>query len=71
MAEVAVHTDYKALYEESQLAVLQLRMNSISKKNDLRLPNRERFMPVIRLIRLSLSMGLASRASDRHVADPG
>jgi transposase len=60
MAEVAAHTDYKALYEESQLAVLQLRHELDQLKKMIFGAKQERFMPGNTADGTQLSIGLAA-----------
>jgi transposase len=58
MQEVATHTDYKALYEESQLVILQLRHELDQLKKMIFGSKQERFIPGHPTDPTQLSMGL-------------
>src|SRR5256885_16167102 len=58
MQEVATHTDYKALYEESQLVVAQLRHELDQLKKMIFGSRQERFVPAQSTDPSQLSMGL-------------
>jgi len=60
MAEIAIHTDYRALYEESQLAVMQLRHELDQLKKMIFGAKQERFLPGNPADPAQLSMGLAA-----------
>src|SRR3984957_18906138 len=58
MQEVAIHTDYKALYEESQLVIAQLRHELDQLKRMIFGSRQERFIPGQLTDPTQLSMGL-------------
>jgi len=58
MAEIATHTDYKALYEESQFAITQLRHELDQLKKMIFGARQERFVPDQATDPAQLSMGL-------------
>jgi transposase len=58
MQEVATHTDYKALYEESQLVITQLRHELDQLKKMIFGSRQERFIPGLSADPTQLSMGL-------------
>jgi len=58
MPEVATHTDYKALYEESQLVIAQLRHELDQLKKMIFGSRQERFIPGQSIDPSQLSMGL-------------
>jgi putative NADH-flavin reductase len=58
MQEVATHTDYKALYEESQLVIAQLRHELDQLKKMIFGSRQERFIPGQSTDPYQLSMGL-------------
>ena len=60
MAEAAAHTDYKALYEQSQLQIVQLRHELDQLKKMIFGARQERFMPDQPADAAQLSMGLAA-----------
>jgi len=60
MAEIAAHTDYKALYEESQLAIAQLRHELDQLKKMIFGAKQERFIPEAAVDPAQLSMGLSA-----------
>ena len=60
MQEVATHTDYKALYEESQLVIAQLRHELDQLKKMIFGSRQERFIPGQLTDPKQLSMGLAA-----------
>jgi transposase len=60
MADVAAHTDYKALYEQSQLQIMQLRHELDQLKKMIFGARQERFMPDQSADAAQLSMGLAA-----------
>lgn len=60
MSEVAAHTDYKALYEQSQLQIMQLRHELDQLKKMIFGARQERFMPDQSADAAQLSMGLAA-----------
>ncbi|HEY4063628.1 MAG TPA: IS66 family transposase [Puia sp.] len=58
MQEVAAHTDYKALYEESQLVIMQLRHELDQLKKMIFGSKQERFIPGETIDPTQLAMGL-------------
>jgi transposase len=60
MAEATVHTDYKALYEQSQLQIVQLRHELDQLKKMIFGARQERFMPDQPVDAAQLSMGLSA-----------
>jgi hypothetical protein len=70
MPEVAAHTDYKALYEESQLVVTLLRHELDQLKKMIFGSKQERFIPGQITDPAQLSMGLRRRDS-RYLAGEG
>lgn len=60
MAETAAHTDYKALYEQSQLQVMQLRHELDQLKKMIFGARQERFVPDQSVDVAQLSMGLSA-----------
>jgi len=60
MAEAAAHTDYKALYEQSQLQIVQLRYELDQLKKMIFGARQERFMPDQSIDPAQLSMGLSA-----------
>jgi transposase len=58
MQEVATHTDYKALYEESQPVIMQLRHELDQLKKMIFGSKQERFIPENATDPTQLSMGL-------------
>ena len=56
MQEVAAHTDYKALYEETQLVIMQLRHELDQLKKMIFGSRQERFLELLFLFLLDISL---------------